>query len=644
MKEYVLKSSFLRRSAELLLIVVFLQFLSLSTPFAADVKQPILDALNNGDTALAIDLLNAEVEIDQSYHMNYYRLGMIYFEREQYPQAREQFEIAVDNKSNHFESLHKLGLCLLELEELDKAEKVMDRGRKKAKDEKKAPFEDGYGLVMLAKEQYQEADRAFRAALILDSAKAMYHIHLGDANFYQGIPSLAIIEYEKALAVDTGSLEVYYHWAEACLEMKDYSCAINNLHIVLQKDSTHTPAWMRAGGIYFKAALSTRARQDRKARFKEAIGSYKRYLELSDAKADSAHVRVFFELAMAYVNVGGSEEAVGYFDKVLSIPYEPRDIYFHYGKALWGTQDFEKSGQMLNKHIEWIADPDNAASSKVNDRELYQYLGDSYYYRKSKNFRKAIEYYRKSIEINPNQKRLVYNIAVSYHNEKYYAEALEFYQKRIDLGIDTTSRDAGIYKNAGYCALNIANKSDEVEEMEVLEEDEGVDAFVPSGIDPNLNYYEVAIDYMEQYLSIRSEDAKVLLLVANTYLYQLADCTNGTKYFRRLLKIDPKSCDAKKALGYAYFGGICTKNYTKALGFLKDAYSCVAADKGACSDKDLVLWIAQCYHLRAVEKTKDKAGSSSDYKNANEWYTKCLKCDPSNQVCKKGRDDTSFEF
>ncbi|TKJ21323.1 MAG: hypothetical protein CEE43_10350 [Promethearchaeota archaeon Loki_b32] len=102
--------------------------------------------------------------------------------------------------------------------------------------------------------------------------------------------------------------------------------------MVLSKDSTHAPAWMRAGGIYFKAALSSRSRDERKNRFIETIGSYKRYIDLSGAKPDSAHVRVYFEMAMSYVNIRGFEDAAQYFSDVLSIPYEARDIYFHYGK------------------------------------------------------------------------------------------------------------------------------------------------------------------------------------------------------------------------------------------------------------------------------------------------------------------------
>ncbi len=615
--------------------------ISVPTVVSGEVKPAILEALDAADTARAINLLQTEIEIDPGYHLNYNYLGRINYERHQFAQAKEFFLKAVEKKSKHWESLYLLGRCQLELGEVDEAEQTMKEGLKKARNSEKAWFENGYGLVMMARENYVDADRAFRAALVIDSTSAEYHINLGDANYYQGIPSLAISEYEKALQVDTASLEVYFHWAEACLDMKDYNCAIEKLQVVLQKDSTHAPAWMRAGGIYFKAAMSTRTRDERKARFFDAIGAYRRYLELSQAKPDSAHVRVFFELAMGYVNVGGSEEAVEYFEDVLSIPYEARDIYFHYGKALWGVQDFEKSAEVLHKHLEWLENADNAEGTRVKDVELYQYLGDAYYYRKDRDFRKAIEYYEKSLAENPNQKRLTYNIAVSYHNDKQLVRGLEYYQKRIDMGVDSSK--AGIYKNAGYCALSIADQEDGGEEEEMLEEEEEVDP-VESGVNPNPNYREIALGYLEQHLSFKPDEIKTIQLVAYNYLNKMADCANGVKYYQRVLEVEPNNCDAKKSLGYAYFGGLCTKNYTRALTYLLDAQTCVASADGACADVDLILYIAQCYHLRAVARSKDKAGAGDDFQNANKWYEKCLRCEPGNQACKKGRDDTSFEF
>ena len=634
-----MRSAVTGRTTVFLAVIAALVLVAGSACAKDDLKPDIVRALEQGDTAKAVDLLVAETQIDAAYHANYYTLGMIHFVRGEYQQALEQFQIAVDRKSKHYPSLYHLGLCQLQLGQIDKAEKTFKEGIKKAKGVEKGWFENGRGLVMMTRKEYQEADRAFRAALVIDPDNAEYHLNLGDANFYQGIPSLAVGEYEQALQADTASTEVYYHWAEACLEMKDYPCAIEKLQVVLKKDSTYAPAWMRAGGIYFRAALSTRTRDERKARFMDAIGSYKRYLELSDIQPDSSSVRVYFELAMSYVSIGGAEEAVKYFEEVLSIPYEARDIYFQYGKALWGIQDFVKSGEMLQKHIEWVETQGDDANSKVDDDELYQYLGDSYFYRQAKDYFKAARYYQKSIDANPDQKRIMYNLAVAYHQEKQLGRALDCYQKRIDMGID--SAHASILKNAGYCALSIANGAGSEEEEEMLEEDDMDEPVVETGIDPDADYYQVSADYIEQYLVYAPDDAKALALIANTYLYQMADCANGVRYYERLLSVDPNDCDAKKALGYAYFGGLCTKNYTKALGYLHDAYNCVSAAQGACGANDIALYIAQCYHLRAVGK---KDGAGDDFHKANQWYENVLKCEPNNADAKKGRDDTSYEF
>jgi len=612
-------------------------------PLAQDLKQSVADPLQRGDTTQAINALKYEIEQDKGYFLNYAVLGKIYFQQKQYEEAASQLEIAVKKKSKHFESLYLLGRCYLELGRIDDAEKIMKKGIKKAKKEKHF-FENGLGLVMLARKDYREADRDFRMAIVGDPASPEYHINLGDANFYQGIPSLAISEYKQALESDTGSLEVYYHWAEACLEMKDYTCAIEKLRIVLSKDSTHADAWMRAAGIYFKAALSSRKRDERKNRFIETIGSYKRYLELSNVKPDSSSVRVYFELAMSYSNLYGFEDAAKYFEDVLSIPYEARDIYFNYGKALWGTKRYVEAAENLLKHIDWVKKQDEDFVSKVNKSELYRLLGDSYYYRKPDADKfTAIKYYRISLEERPEQKRLLQNVAVGYHSMKSYSQAIEFYDKRIALGVD--SAGASIYKNAGYCALNIANNgSDEEDDIDLDEDDGGGVAEEPSGVDPDTDYYAMAISYMQEFLKYNPSDEKVLLLVANTYLYQMADCANGVAGYERLLSVSTDNCDARKAIGYAYFGGICEKNYTKALKYLKQAYQCKTSSVGNCADADLVLWIGQCYHLRAAEKASAKKDANDDFKNAFNWYGKVLKCDPNNEAASKGQDDTRFEF
>ncbi|PWB75863.1 hypothetical protein C3F09_01760 [candidate division GN15 bacterium] len=610
---------------------------------AQDVSADIRQALTSGDTTGAINLLNKAIEFDRAFFANYLVLGQIYYAREQYAQAKTQFQLAVERKKKDFQSAYYLAMTHLQLGELADAEKVMDEGRKRASKDMKSKFEDGYGQVMMAKGNYAEADRAFRQALVYEPNNATYHIHLGNANFREGVPALAVGEYEQALKSDTGSTEVYYNWAEACLEMKDYNCAMEKLRVVLTKDSTYAGAWMRAGSIYFKAGLSSTNREDRINRFKEAVGSYRRYMELSGAKPDSAHVRAYFELAMAYMNLNGFEDAAANFEKVLAIPYEARDIYFNYGKCLWGLKEYEKAAEMFQKHLDWLQRMGDQAHSTVSPSELYQYLGDCYYYRKPADYASAITYYKKSLETDSTQKRVLYNIAVSYHTLKSYVQAIEYYDKRIALGVD--SAGSYIYKNAGFCALNVAGKTTEDQDLQNVSDAGGATGPDSSATPPpDKNYYQEAVNYLENYLQYNPNDAKVLALAGSTYMFQLKDCANGVKAFEKLLSIDPNDCNAKRSLGFAYFGGICTKNYDRALDYMLEANSCLKKTTGANKDVDLTLWIAQCYHLRAAEKGTDKARSTADFKAAYNWYLEVLKLSPGNKTAIEGRDNTRYEF
>lgn len=613
---------------------------------AAQVSQSVADALAAGDTTRAIQLLENDIKADPTYFSNYYQLGRIYFARGQFDQAKPQFELAAEKKRKDGETQYYLGLTYLRLGDTARAEEIMSEGRQKAKGQEKAMFESGFGQVMMARKQYQDADRAFRQALAIDPENPEYYIQLGDANFFQGIASLAVSNYEKALQTDTGSVEVYYHWAEACLEMKDYNCALEKLRIVLTRDSTHASAWARAAGIYFKAGLGTSGSEERATRFKETVGAYKRYFELSGAKPDSASVRAYFETGMAYMNLRGYEEAASYFEQVLAIPYEPRDIYLNYGKSLWYLKQYDKASEMLLKHEALLAAKPVDEVKPSAWGELYQFLGDAYYYRKPNDFSSAITYYKKALEYDSTNKRLLQNAGLAYHSLKSYGQALELYKRRIVYGID--SANATVLRNAGYCALNLAGGSEGEEEFD-LEGDSGSEMIASTDsatmpVAANVDYFSVAADYFDQYLQLAPNDVKVLALSGNTYLYNLKDCSKGVPAFERVLALDPANCEAKRALGFAYFGGLCSKSYTRAIGYLQDAYECAVRNKGGCKDVSLILWIAQAYHLRAAEKVAAKESGKADFKAAFDWYGKVLACEPGNADAKKGQNDTRFEF
>jgi tetratricopeptide (TPR) repeat protein len=636
MREKTLKQNTL--AAVLWFLAAFLVFGA--TAVAETLDQGAQAALDNRDTALAITCLERAIGADPTYHYNYHVLGLIAYNREDYRKARDYFQTALDKKKKYYESLYSLGQCQLKLGDLDSAEVSFNEGLMRAR-EIKDRFEYGMGLLYTARKEYQEADRALRRAISADSMKAEYHIALGDVNLFNGVPALAVLEYETARGLDTAGTEVYFHWAEACLQLKDYTCAIEKLRIVLTRDSTYAPAWNRAGGIYFKAGLSTRERDDRKQRFLEAIGSYERYLQLTNKSPDSSSVRTYYEIALAYENIGGFEEAIANYEKVLAIPYEPRDIYFHYGKSLWRLKKYEQAAETLLKQEQWMTSLNETNGSKVDRGEFDMILGDCYFRSQPRQNSRAVQYYQRSLEANPDQPVVLQNMAVALYSLERYGEAMHFYELRIAAGVDSAS--ANIYKHASSCALRIAGDetANGVEE-ELPDEEQAADTpTVDTFINPGLNYYQVAVDYINEYLKFVPTDTATVERLANTYLYQLQDCVNGVAACERVLALNPNNCQAKKSLGFAYFmGSICSKDLNKTLRYMLQAYDCLSA-KGPCTDIALVKWIAQAYHLRAVAGTND---ANSDYKNAFEWYGKVLKCDPNDAEAKKGKDDTQFEF
>ncbi len=418
------------------------------------VNQAVTDALKSGDTTLAMDLLDKEIKLDPTYGYNYYTLGQIYNHRGKYAEAEKQFQLSYDKGNRFFEGLYALGLVQLKLNKPDPAEKNFNEGLKKSK-EMKAQFSNGLGLVALAKGDPNTADRMIRQAIVIDSTNAEYHINLGDANFQMKVYALALAEYEKALLLDTAATSVYFHMAEACLELKDYNCALEKLRIVLRKDSTHAEAWMQAGGIYYKAARSSRNPEESKQRFMECIGSYKKFIELTGGKADSVSGRAFYETAMSYLMIGGYKEAEQSFATVLAIPVVPKDIYFYFARAFQGNLEYDSAIVYYGKQIDWEKQQTDEVKSSIGDDELYRRVGECY--ESLKNYQDAVTWYLKSLQVDSTQDKLLYSTAVCYNYLTDYRNALIYYMKRIALGVD--EKNWPVYYNGSTCALYLAEKN-----------------------------------------------------------------------------------------------------------------------------------------------------------------------------------------
>jgi len=600
-----------RKTAPLVVAILLALFLTVApaaaTDFDFDLKLEISQALNSHDTAQALSLLENEISTDPNYAPYYYVKGRIYYARGQYEQALEQFETALDKKSKLYEALYYKGLVLLELDQLKEAEKVFERGLKKSKDEE-ALFHNGMGLLLMERGQYTDADVEFRKASTVGPDRAEYHANLGDANYYSEFYPLAISEYNKVIEMDTTNLDIYFRLARAYVAQGQYSEALDQLRVVLTRDSTYTYAWEEIGRLYTMAGLSANDRDTKVKRFTEAIGSYRKFLELSN---DSSNGEVFFNMGRAYFNLGGFPQADSAFEYVLSLGDEPKNIYLYLGRGYIAEEKYDQGVETLQKHIEWMKQQDPDWEPGPAEADVYRRIGIGY--KAQGNWAKAAENFAKAAELAPDNQRILTEAAVAYHQLQDFPKALEYYEKRIETGPDAWN----VYLNAAYCTNNMEN-------------------------------YEKSVEYLKKVVELDSTRVKAYALLSDAYMYRIQDCEEGVYWTEKLLELDSTSCDAWKALGFAYIGGICPSNYLKAVDYYLKALECYKRNgTGDCGNVDVITAIAQAYQLHAFDLREEqgkKEESKPYFKKAYDWFMKCLKCDPGNEDCKKGERDTEFEY
>ena len=286
----------------------------------------------------------------------------------------EQFDTALQKKAKLYEALYYKGLVYLDRDEKNQAKKTFDSGIKKAKEEK-ALFHDGMGLYYLKTKEYSLADVQFRKASQVGPDLPEFHAHLGDANYFSEIYPLAINEYERALEMDTTNLDIYFRLARSYVALGQYAEALNQLSVVLSRDNTYDQAWKQAGKLYTMAGLLANGRDLKEQRFKEAIGSYRKYIDLSK---DSTDGEVFFNLGRSYFNLGGFQQADSAFEYVLAIGDVPKSIYLYLGRGYMGEERYREGIETLDKHFEWLKEQDPDWKPTVAEADLYRRIGDAY--------------------------------------------------------------------------------------------------------------------------------------------------------------------------------------------------------------------------------------------------------------------------
>ncbi|MEH2320542.1 tetratricopeptide repeat protein [Nostoc sp.] len=256
------------------------------------------------------------------------------------------------------------------------------------------------------------------------------YVRLGDECFEKGEYTNAIANYNQALEVNQGDVDLYYKRGLAHYQIGDYEAAIADYSQAIQTNIHDAKSYNKRG-----LALS------QVGRLEEAINDYTQAIRINPNVAVAYKNR-----AEARSNVGDNQGAIEDYTQAIKINPHYADTYKNRGIAryLLGSQPGFPQAIKIN--------PKDAIAYKKRGNARSD-LGD---------FEGAIEDYTQAIQINPNYVDAYYNRGNARSDLGDFEGAIEDYTQAIQIN----SNYADAYYNRGNIRLEIADKQGAIEDFQ----------------------------------------------------------------------------------------------------------------------------------------------------------------------------------
>jgi len=164
---------------------------------------------------------------------------------------------------------------------------------------------------------------------------------------------------------------------------------------------------------------------------------------------DPEAIRLFEEANTAF-DAGGFEEALDLYQKFIEQNPEVYQIHFNLGNCYAETNQYDLALKEYEFVIEKIEQELENPDIKLQAKSVAA-IGEVYL--KQEDIPNAQEYFKKSIELSPDDQILSYNVGEIYFSNNNMDEAIEYFSKAIEIKPDW----ADPYLKLGYVYLNKAD-------------------------------------------------------------------------------------------------------------------------------------------------------------------------------------------
>ena len=387
------------------------------------------------------------------------------------------------------------------------------------------------GDAQLAGENYAQAERAYRQALLLSPNDFRAYCGLGDVFYGQARGPDAVQAFTKCVRVNpayghNGLGNVYADLQQL------YPNAVEEYKKVIELDPKGAYAYSNLGNVYFN-----------QERYTDAIEEYKKAVEL-----DLGDVATYNNLGWAYYRQANYPEAIEQYKKAIEI--------------FCVSPDWPIVRQVETEAIErfkWVIEND-----AIHKGAAYTGLGFVYY--AQKHYPEAIEQFKKTLELESNNPDSHWGLGVAYLRTNNQAAAREQYEVLKNLGSDYAEKlvskmieqykqaiefdpgDATAYGNMGWTYYLLKDYPEAIEQYK-----NAIELFCAYPASPSVRQAET--EAIERFKWVIENDA-IHKGAAYTGLgftfYAQQQYADAIGQFKKTLELDPNNPDAHYGLGLAY--------------------------------------------------------------------------------------------
>jgi tetratricopeptide (TPR) repeat protein len=553
------------------------------------------DDLKDARTALAAGQLEQSVQLfekaaAQGYAEGRAGVGQVWLRRRNYEKALEQFQLAQRMDPNlalaHWgagecarrnedcatalpefqravELDHKypdaqlaLGDCLTQSRRFDQAVAALNPGLNWGK--WRPRFLVALGMVEMARDSLRDAGIYFTQAREAAPDDPITNRALGDFYLKRGIGSLAIPEYEKAVALDSTDIDLRFALGRALAFDQRYGDAIEQYRWVAEKNPDYSGAQLALGDIYYRAG------QAEPRYYAEARPHLEKYTQLApnDARGWSLLGRDLYYLREKDAALAAMRKAEQLGDK-------SKDMYTIMFRALVDQKDWagalaaikkgEPNGADLLKLAQVNAFLGNAAAADSTYRALvdkdstsndgkFAMLEMAKAQYRQKDYPNAIGTLSRRIALDPSNDEAYYYRGLCHKELKQLPEALADLRQAVALAPTKGDRHFWL---AVTLSQSGAVDSALVEYKTMLGVDStsknAVPAYQQIALEDHLKKkdWTGAIAVLEKALAIDPVNKQTLIWLGQAS-QNAGNRVKALEYYDRVLQIDPNEPNAKK--------------------------------------------------------------------------------------------------